>query len=142
MKAQEHEKEIAVWLLNLANDMRRAKQDKILDDLPPSVQQDPEECIIANAFNYGCTVDPGTGVITFQTEEDRNTYLKIMNINPNDGGSTYKFEGYGEITDEDFDHYYVYDTCEAPMTKELIEIAESFDSGYLFSDYTWGPEDE
>ena len=117
------ERETAVWLLNLANDMRARKGYKQLTRLPESVPQDSQRCIIANAFNFGCSVDPDEGIITFQNTEDRNTYLNVMNID----------------LEKDYEHDlelldYLGDS-QAPMTEELMEIAEAFDNHEMFSEY-------
>jgi hypothetical protein len=74
------DKETTVWLLNLANDMRRHKNYPTLADLPESIPQDPTNCIIANAFNFGCRVMPDEGTITFQCQEDVDVYFKVMNL--------------------------------------------------------------
>lgn len=146
MRAKEVNKETATWLLNLANDMRRAKEDQLLNDLPLSIPNNSENCIIANAFNYGCQVEPGNGgFITFQTIEDRNTYLKVM-------GMEWSPEEYECDCTEDYfcgcedkedtitvtyngvnlgSYYY----ANAPMTEELVKIAEDFDEGLLFEEY-------
>lgn len=73
-----------VELLNVANDLRRIKGDKELDDLPVSTERDIYSCIIANAFNYDCTVAPGNyadnfiGEITFKSRADRAAYLNVV----------------------------------------------------------------
>lgn len=135
MKAQAHDKSTAVWLLNLANDMRKAKNDKTLDDLPVSIPQDANRCIIANAFNYGCNVDPDSGMITFKTQEDRDTYLKVMDIDSETSDDLYI--GIDEISEEDYNEWNtVYCTTEAPMTAQLIDIAQLFDTGELFAEYS------
>jgi hypothetical protein len=63
-----------VNLLNMANDMRKA-----IDDLPVSQMSNPNACLIANAFNYGCVVHPGDpgGYIYFNDYEDAVTYCII-----------------------------------------------------------------
>jgi hypothetical protein len=123
------------WLLNIANDMRKAKGDKLLVDLPSSVPQDPNNCIIANAFNYGCNVDPAPGIITFQNEEDVDTYFQVMGLNKAD--FTYDDD---DFADDEVYRGHVYDSNEAPMTQELIDIAEAFDNRSLFLEYVDGYE--
>ena len=130
----------AVWLLNLANDMRIAKGDDPLDDLPMSERQNAERCIIANAFNYGCVVEPDEAKITFQSVEDVDTYFKVMGLDK----SNYDYEGDPDL-ERDEDGWYVgqvFECMEAPMTPELVEIAEDFDSGLVFQQYAEKEEDD
>lgn len=126
------------YLLSLANDMRLAKGDTPLVDLPESIPEEPEHCIIANAFNYGCSVDPGAGLINFESQSDVDTYFKVMNLDP----SEYYFpDDYQHLEDYDLEDFFNYADrqvlghCEAPMTPELIEIAELFDEGTWFQEY-------
>jgi hypothetical protein len=98
------------WLLGLANDMRAAHEDDLLDDLPESYPEDASACIIANAFNYDCEVQPlrsGPGRIYFATEDDKEKYLTIV----------------GEKS-RIADAYLV-----AELTPELNEVALAFDDG-------------
>ena len=131
--------DIAVWLLNVANDMRKAKNDAELIDLPVSVPQDTDHCIIANAFNYGCSVDPGAGTITFSDINDVDTYFKVMNLERSNflyQDDVYFENGqYYRIDDDDYVSEQVFEENEAPMTPELIEIAEEFDAGVILHDY-------
>jgi hypothetical protein len=117
------------WLLSLANDMRSAKGDNLLDKLPKSIPSDAHSCVIANAFNYNCEVSPGkifktpdgefVGAISFENSKDRDIYLKIVGISkeslPDYDG------GHADFTDD-----------VAPLTPELNEIAHKFDAGLLF----------
>jgi hypothetical protein len=126
------EPELTAFLLSLANDMRRHKGDKALSDLPVSVPQEPEECIIANAFNYGCYVEPtgkGCGTIRFQTQLDRDTYLKVMKIDVE--------QDYPDWAEEFPNKEGAWEASNAaPLTKELDEIACAFDEGMLFQKYS------
>lgn len=133
MKARLEDKETAVWLLNLANDMRKRKGNQKIVDLPPSIPQDTDRCIIANAFNYGCSVDPDSGIIDFQTVEDRDTYLNVMNIEMEKDFPEWLEDEYGDEPNKRNDFYL--NATIAPMTNQLIEIAEMFDSGDLFTEY-------
>lgn len=45
-------------LLDFANAIRRAGGAGVLDALLPSTKGDPENCLIANAPNFGCMVAP------------------------------------------------------------------------------------
>lgn len=105
-----------VNLLEMANAMRKANGDKLLDDLPLSIPRDETACLIANAFNYGCIVIPedehsGGGNITFNSLNDAQNYCEITGLN--------------------LDHYYLYpeNYCEfnLPLTVELNAIAMAFD---------------
>ncbi len=69
------------FLLGLANDLRIAKGDDILEDLPVSTPEDTGCCLVANAFNYGCEVIPyygQVGTIIFESEEDLSVYLSVV----------------------------------------------------------------
>jgi hypothetical protein len=85
------------YLLSVSNDMRLAKNSQPLAELPTSEIGDTEHCVIANAFNFGCRVSPNyagarienteiyldsknKGNIYFKTEADRDTYMKVMNL--------------------------------------------------------------
>lgn len=120
------------YLLSLANDMRRAKGDEILDDLPESEPQEVHACIIANAFNYGCEVHPRgehleDAYIEFTEREDLETYLKVMNITDWETWARKQTA----MTD-------LYETCwwtRGPLNKELNSIAVDFDEGKRFVEY-------
>lgn len=116
-------------LLSLANDMRLEKNDEPLVDLPKSTMRDSSNCLIANAFNYGCLVSPSGGTIGygspgkiyFQSEEDAKTYCKVVEIKeskiietgPNETKWTYY----------------------APLTPLLDQIANRFDN-CAYPDYS------
>jgi len=125
------------WLLGMANDMRARKNDDPLKDLPISVPEDTGACIIANAFNYDCEVDPRTptdkdpdlvGWINFQTQEDVEAYCKITGIEPPNQAA---FDDEGVSNEED--------PYRCKLTKELNEVALDFDSGKYdeYNYYTW-----
>lgn len=114
------------YLLDIANDMRAAKGDKKLEDLPKSVPSDGANCLVANAFNYDCTVDPETREIVFTTQKDRDTYLSIMDISLAQG-----IDNYDDWEDEEGNYY---SSVSAPLTHELIDIAEGFDA-HLYEEY-------
>lgn len=104
-----------VYLLNLANDFRAEKDSERLVDLPDSIKGNPHNCIIARAFNFGASVwprDEGDGQIFFNSRKDAETYAKITNqseMNISEGGYRGNYK--------------------APLTKELNDIALSFDFG-------------
>lgn len=142
-----NDKEVSTYLLNLANDMRRAKNILIpLSDLPVSDRREPHSCIIANAFNSGCEVEPGSETITWETEADANTYAKVMGflveiktelvLHDDDYPEDDEYENTYVWTDSEGNHWAElmspYDT---PMTNELVKIANEFDEGELFVEY-------
>jgi hypothetical protein len=130
------ERQYFTLLLNLANDMRALHNDQKLDDLPTSVPQDQYHCIIANAFNYGCTVEPGEALITFKSREDVEAYLKVMGFSYNYLTSDNEYgEDEGWLYVDDYGEYRA-EYYEAPMTPELVDIAEQFDTGTLFREYS------
>src|SRR6187402_2687126 len=69
-------------LLNISNDLRNVKGDKLLDDLPVSDPEQTTSCLVANAFNYGCEVNPSAnkkkGQIGFNNREDLEIYLNLV----------------------------------------------------------------
>lgn len=112
------------WLLDTANEMRRLKNDDLLNDLPMSYMKKSSRCLIANAFNYGCRVYPGPrsserSIIVFKTEEDLDTYLKVMEIS----------EAY--VLSREKEDY------SARLTQELNEVALGFDN-YNYPQYIAG----
>lgn len=114
-----------VWLLNMANDMRAAKGDTKLEDLPDSVPSRASACLIANAFNYGCYVNPNPshasepGKIQFQSYGDAQTYCKVVDLSE----ESIRTHNYDETV-------YV-----VPLTKELNAVAYQFDLG-RYSEYS------
>ena len=126
-------KDALVYLLNLANDMRRAKGDNEIYALPGSTRHHPYDCIIANAFNYGCAVYPTLGIF-FQEEKDALTYCKVMDISPDN----VKFIECDSKRPEDMDDNNYNPTAydgrgpdlpwKAPLTNELEMIAKWFDN--------------
>lgn len=113
------------WLLSMANDMRAANDDEKLDDLPISVPEDTGSCIIANAFNYGCEVNPADDVeksyIQFWTETDAETYCQVTGL---DFGNI-RPETIGSCT-----------SWKVPLTPELNKVALAFDEGE-YDEYSW-----
>jgi hypothetical protein len=111
-------REDLAWLLDLANDMRIAKGDEQLNDLPQANKGQPRSCLIANAFNYGCSVYPAprdeifNAEISFKTQEDLDTYLKITGIE-------------NHRIDE------AWGTYTAQLTPELNDLAIKFDQGKI-----------
>lgn len=123
-------REDLAWLLGMANDMRTAKGDATLDDLPISVPEDIGSCLVANAFNYDCEVDPRTpsdsdpyrlGTIQFQEIEDVKTYCKITGL---------------DLTGS------MFATLECPLTPELNAVAVDFDNNKYdeYNYYVWVAE--
>jgi hypothetical protein len=98
-------------LLNIANDLRKAKGDRKLEDLPDAYPKAPEACLVAKAFNYGCYIDPsdtrGKGIICFDSIEDKELFLELV-----PGSEVYDFNEYTAYLPEwinqialDFDNY-------------------------------------
>jgi hypothetical protein len=118
------------FLLSLANDMRREKGDPTLSDLPTSTPQEPNMCIIANAFNYGCEVNPHYNPrdrhILFNSEEDRDAYLKVVGISK---------EELADWQEEAAGKFWFKHDVAAPLTDELNDIATDFDEGKRFIEY-------
>jgi hypothetical protein len=122
------------FVLNLANDMRREKNDELLEDLPVSEPSNSYNCILANAFNYGCSVMPyqgdrgfrgwENGGIQFNTREDAETYCKVVGILPETIVYTL-----AEVPQRVSGAFY-----EAPLTRELSDVAQDFDHG-IYSEY-------
>lgn len=108
-------------LLSFANEMRAAKGDSPLKDIPKSRRRIPSQCVIAKSFNYGCRVFPGAhgGLIIFNTLEDAQTYCKVVGI------------GVDDIYGEESLHIKQW---VAPLTKELNDVAQRFDLG-IYKEY-------
>lgn len=111
-------REDLAWLLGYANDMRAAKNDKLLKDLPDSYKGQPGSCLIANAFNYDCEVFPFAGgeientEISFRTQDDLDTYLKVTGV-------------------KDYNVDLASGTYIAQLTPELNDVAIAFDQGKI-----------
>lgn len=123
-------REDLVWLLDLANAMRKYKGDETLDDLPNAYRREPEECLIAKAFNYGCHVGPSgdneNGYIQFQSVSDRETYEKIIF----ERGLTDGFEEWKESYIDDMgETYFNFYRLESFLPAELNNVAIAFDGG-------------
>jgi hypothetical protein len=109
------------WLLGMANDMRAANDDEQLTDLPISVPEDVGACIIANAFNYGCEVNPSsdgpeTSYIQFWSRHDAEVYCKVTNIDPVEIKSVQDSLSSGT-------------SWRVHLTPELNDVAIAFDEG-------------
>lgn len=133
--------EVLAWVLSIANDMRSLNGDRLLDDLPKSQPGMPSECIIANAFNYGCQVGPvrsenNTGSIIFFSAQDAKNYLTVMDISMEDALEYMNNHSMESVTYKTLEHYeLVYGSVPMPLTPELNKIANLFDEGELFSEY-------
>ena len=103
-------------LLDLANDLRKKKDNDVLSDLPSSIPEEPSECLVANAFNYGCEVMPGREFtrfaknITFKTHEDAKLYQSIV------------LERTGDLMEIDDNFNFIVE-----LHDDLNEIASKFD---------------
>lgn len=101
-------------LLSLANDMRAAKGDNLLTELPKSTPGNAAACVVANAFNYGCNVYPGDGIY-FKVEEDAITYCKIVGVDP-------------KRVKHNPSRWRSANPWFAPLTTELANLAHAFDN--------------
>ena len=138
--------ETIAYLLSLANDMRVAGGLEKLDDLPMSEPSNSMNCVIANAFNFNCSVGPSyngdgsnAGSILFQSAQDALNYLKVTGI------EDYVVLDYVDTLELtiDFDSVdaYINDRISyhgevmLPLTDELNAIAYNFDRGMIFTEY-------
>lgn len=127
-------REDLAWLLGMANDMRLANDDEPLEDLPISVPEDVGACIIANAFNYGCEVNPRNeevGTIIFWSQADAENYCSVTGIDPTTIVSKTNSLTSGE-------------TFVVKLTPELNEVALNFDDGMYeeYNYYKWVEEND
>lgn len=69
-------------VIDFANKIRKAGGGNLIDELIPSTPEDTKSCLIANALNFHCKVEPNWNQYTGQNEwvmiiEDHDTGINI-----------------------------------------------------------------
>lgn len=120
--------------VNAANLFRQKYGVGLLDDLPPSYSEDPEQCVLANAFNFDCQVD---GLVQDPNNESApdelrgNWYVKFSVLDEDKAKSLAEIlkTGVYRWDDQGDTHLCVL------LPKEIARIAEVFDAGNLDGKY-------
>lgn len=119
-----------VHAVNIANDLRTAFGEPLLNDLPQSKPGHPLKCVLARAFNFHCGVRP-------RYENDEEGYKRmgwevIFQVSEKAQGQKLAELLETEL-EENHSEEYIYYTVALPQ--EIGDIARAFDDFWLDPKY-------
>lgn len=115
--------------VNAANLFRKIYGESLIDDLPKSTAGEPEQCVLAKAFNFDCQVN-GSIDGTWYVEFPINEVEKAAQLATILGTETWRVD-YGHEKCNEEEACYI----RVELPKKIAMIATEFDSGRLDGKY-------
>ncbi len=111
-------------IISFANKIRKAGNANLIDGLFPSVPEDANYCLIANALNFDCAVNSNSGD-WYMEIADAEVGVEIAEKLDLD----YNAPTYLDYVDDDGEEHYEYEgDCEIYLPEEIGLVAAAFDT--------------
>jgi hypothetical protein len=112
-------------VVNFANAVREAGGGSLIEELLPSVPEEPNSCLVANALNFDCDVNSHAGVWYMEIYESEKGIDIAEQLD-----LEYDAPKYLDYVDDETgkEHYAYEGGCEIYLPEEIGLVAEAFDT--------------